>query len=1329
MGEIAIAILEIFGKFLVETLRKQFWLLIHHKSNLENLKEKYRMLCAERAEVQLKVDRARWNGEVISPLVELWVQDADKIIEGLPRFIEEANGIAENGWCPNLKSRYSMSRKAKKMTQAIVKLSQKEFDSVSHSAVPQGLESSSIEGFEGFQSRIKLTIRVLEALRDDKINMIAICGMGGIGKTTMAKEVAKRAKDKLFDEVVMAVVSQNQDLRKIQGQIAEMLGLKLVEENLLVRKERLKKRLMDNKRILVILDDVWDVLDLEAVGIPYGGQHNRCKILLTSRSEETCIQMKTQLIYPIKVLTEEEAWSLLRDKAGNCIDTPNLRPIAKEVAKECGGLPVSITTVGKALENKSKVEWKAALQQLKKSTPKNISGLDSKVYSSMELSYNWLRSDEAKSCFLLCCLFPEDHDIPIEYLVRYGVGRRLFERIDNVAEARNKVHAIVEDLKRSFLLLDSEKGECVKMHDVVRDFAISKADELGFLVESDNKMEEWPEKDKYYHYKAISLMSREMKNHPEDIECPKLELLQLSCSKLTTQMFPANLFKGMKELKVLSMQGMSFLSLPQSIQVLENLRTLHLDYCKFEDVSAIGALKKLEMLSFFGSRIRELPRETKNLSHLKLLDLSKCFDLQRIPPGLLSSLSRLEELYMGEVLMEWEPTEGNREGKGSNASLAELMSFSHHLMALEICIPNPKSFPKDFLFKNQMPRFHIFTGNLISGGFYRPPLTDQFKYQSHDYLFEKSLVLWGVDMLEIPESSMLHQLLQKSEILELREVKNLKNILYELDQKGFQCLNVLRVRHSKDVEYVIDTTSNQSPQSAFPILESLELSHLVELKEICHGLSKRSSLKNVRSDSQLAFFGNLKSLWLSKCSRLKNVFSLSIARGLVKLQKLEIERCDCMEEIFLKEGEEDEMAFDRIKFPQLTSIRISCLPKLIGFCTAGDPAVNISHKLLPSKTILWLLNLENLKLNEADSLRVIFDLEGVDHDYRRMAVLAQLKTLGLWSLSKLTEVWNSVPRGVQGFQNLTSIIVNRCHCLSYLFPSSVAKLLVELQSITVDKCVAIENIVQRDGEEEEADITVFHKVTSFDLIGLPSLVSLSTGAYSFAWLSMKKIDMKSCPKLKTFGSEIWSPRKQKKTNGDRSTTKKSQGSSSVNKERTLTKLKDPRASDIDNPSKIQSLFPSHIIGCLKNLESIVLEDCQLLEVIFQLEELNFEESEVASVLDQLRELNLYNLPKLMHIWKKGPERIEKGFGNLRLDLPNLKCFCNEANAFEWPSLKKMIVIRCPNLRMFVPSNLETPELEGVYEDIEFKTSQWKGDLNATIEHIFKGKGKQVDHET
>ena len=350
---------------------------------------------------------------------------------------------------------------------------------------------------ENMSSRTKMMKEVLEALRDDKLNVIAICGMGGIGKTMMAKEVAKRAKDdKLFDEVVMAAVSQNQDFRRIQFQIAEMIGLNLIEKDWTERAERLRKRLMDSKSVLVILDDVWDALDLEALGIPYGGQHNSCKILLTSRNIEACAQMQTQKIFPIKFLSEEEGRNLLREMAGNCIDTPDLHSIAKEVAKECGGLPVTIITVGRALENKSKVEWSAALQQLKKSIPKNIPGLDSKVYSSIELSYSYLKSDEAKSCLLLCCLFPEDSNIPIEHLVRYGVGQRLFAKIDTVAEARNRVHAIVKNLKRSFLLLDSEEGEMVvKMHDVVRDVAISIAENQGFLVRCNEKKEEWLEKD------------------------------------------------------------------------------------------------------------------------------------------------------------------------------------------------------------------------------------------------------------------------------------------------------------------------------------------------------------------------------------------------------------------------------------------------------------------------------------------------------------------------------------------------------------------------------------------------------------------------------------------------------------------------------------------------------------------------------------------------------------------------------------------------------------------------------------------------------------------
>ena len=419
---------------------------------------------------------------------------------------------------------------------------------------------------------------------------------------------------------------------------------------------------------------------------------------------------------------------------------------------------------------------------------------------------------------------------------------------------------------------------------------------------------------------AISLVSQELKGCPNDLECPKLELLQLSCGKFTSSTLPNNFFKGMNKLKVLSLRGMSFPALLPSIWVLQNLRTLHLEYCSLDGVSEIRALGNLEILSFLGSKIKELPGEIGNLSHLKLLDMSHCSALQKIPPGLLSSLNQLEELYMFGVDVNWEPMEGNKEG--ANASLAELMSLSHHLTALKIHIPNIEVLPKDLLFRNQMFKFQIFVGDI--GG-----MDDDFvSRETIHYLFENKLVLGRSDASNIVESGTLLQLIAKSGILYLEQIKDLKNILYELDQEGFQCLKVLQVSKSEAVQYVIDATSYQTPRGSFPILNSLKLSDLCNLKEIVyHSQFPEGSL----SCTQLACFGNLRSLVLSRCSHLKNVFSLSIARDLVHLQQLHIEKCKDMEEIFPKEGG-DEHAVENILFPTLRSIKLSSLPRLIGFC-------------------------------------------------------------------------------------------------------------------------------------------------------------------------------------------------------------------------------------------------------------------------------------------------------------------------------------------------------------------------------------------------------------
>ena len=179
-------------------------------------------------------------------------------------------------------------------------------------------------------------------------------------------------------------------------------------------------------------------------------------------------------------------------------------------------------------------------------------------------------------------------------------------------------------------------------------------------------------------------------------------------------------------------------------------------------------------------------------------------------------------------------------------------------------------------------------------------------------------------------------------------------------------------------------------------------------------------------------------------------------------------------------------------------------------------STSVSHKFFSSKTILWPPNLERLEFQKDSSLEEIFNLEGLKVDH---AILGQLKTLKVQELPNLVYMWKNVPRGIQGFLSLTSIEVDKCDSLRYLLPPSVAKLLVELQSIKIKMCGVIQHIVQRDGEEEPADIMVFPKVTSFTLEDLPNLVSFCINAYSFRLPSMKEISLGKCPKLKTFGSE------------------------------------------------------------------------------------------------------------------------------------------------------------------------------------------------------------------
>ncbi|KAK0590114.1 hypothetical protein LWI29_022871 [Acer saccharum] len=162
--------------------------------------------------------------------------------------------------------------------------------------------------------------------------------------------------------------------------------------------------------------------------------------------------MDAKKIFTVETLSEEESWDMFRKLAGEVVENGEINLIAREVAAYCGGLPLAIETVARALKNKNdRHVWNDAARQLKMSIPRENMRISEKVFATLEPSYNDLES-EAKSVFLLCCLFPRDFNIPIELLVRYGMGLGLFKPVYTVEAARDRAHTVVSGLVSSFLL-------------------------------------------------------------------------------------------------------------------------------------------------------------------------------------------------------------------------------------------------------------------------------------------------------------------------------------------------------------------------------------------------------------------------------------------------------------------------------------------------------------------------------------------------------------------------------------------------------------------------------------------------------------------------------------------------------------------------------------------------------------------------------------------------------------------------------------------------------------------------------------------------------------
>ena len=136
-------------------------------------------------------------------------------------------------------------------------------------------------------------------------------------------------------------------------------------------------------------------------------------------------------------------------------------------------------------------------------------------------------------------------------------------------------------LKASSLLLDSEDSEHVRMHDVIRDMAmLIAASEYGdgFLVKAWTRITVWPS-NAYEGHSAMCLMGNDIQKLPQELVCPKLQILLLQHNQNITEI-PETFFESLHELKVLDLSSTSISILPDSLSLRTNLQALYLDGCR-----------------------------------------------------------------------------------------------------------------------------------------------------------------------------------------------------------------------------------------------------------------------------------------------------------------------------------------------------------------------------------------------------------------------------------------------------------------------------------------------------------------------------------------------------------------------------------------------------------------------------------------------------------------------------------------------------------------------------------------------------------------------------
>ncbi|KAK6255492.1 hypothetical protein SCA6_016797 [Theobroma cacao] len=324
----------------------------------------------------------------------------------------------------------------------------------------------------------RTVLKILELLNDYTVRRIGVYGIGGVGKTTLLKALINYPKTKgMFDLIIWVTVSKFWSIRKMQYEVLRQLstqneGLGELSSSLSKSDSEIREdlfRYLKGKKFLLLLDDVWERMDLEAVGIPNPSSRNGSALILATRKLEVCGYRHSINVIEMETVSKEEAWELFCEQVGGIVNAPGIQSFAQGIVEMCGGLPLLVIVTGRALSGEEDVfAWEQAFKQF--SGPyRDITDCNDMI-QLLKFSFDRLKLHDIQTCFLHCALFAEDEEVNISEFVKYCIQEGLIA--GSMADAYKRGHDIVTILERAFLL-ESTSNHSIKMHDMMRDLALA----------------------------------------------------------------------------------------------------------------------------------------------------------------------------------------------------------------------------------------------------------------------------------------------------------------------------------------------------------------------------------------------------------------------------------------------------------------------------------------------------------------------------------------------------------------------------------------------------------------------------------------------------------------------------------------------------------------------------------------------------------------------------------------------------------------------------------------------------------------------------------------